>query len=100
MEELRQGIGLRAYGQQDPLVEYRRESFSLFERLMQRVRGRALFYIYAAVQVPVSQRTPTREERQAEGEQPAAKGAADRPAGGAAPGAPGTGKKHRKRKRK
>jgi preprotein translocase subunit SecA len=101
MEELRQGIGLRAYGQQDPLTEYRRESYNLFERLMQRVRGRALFYIYASVQVPVSQRAPAHEERRVEGEKPAGREASGRPAAGAAPGAPGAaGKKHRKRKRK
>ncbi len=34
MEELRHGIGLRGYGQVDPLVEYKRESYDLFERLL------------------------------------------------------------------
>jgi preprotein translocase subunit SecA len=96
MEELRQGIGLRAYGQQDPLTEYRRESYQLFERLMQRVRERALFYIYASVQVPVSRRAPAREEKQVAGEQPAGKETPGRPAQGSS----GTGKKRRKRKRK
>ncbi len=58
MEDLRQGIGLRAYGQQDPLVEYRRESYHLFQRLMQRVREQTLFYIFRASQAPVMQRAP------------------------------------------
>lgn len=34
MEELREGIGLRGYGQRDPLVEYKREAFNMFERLI------------------------------------------------------------------
>jgi preprotein translocase subunit SecA len=35
---LRQGIGLRGYGQRDPLIEYKREAFDLFLGLMDTVR--------------------------------------------------------------
>ncbi|HEY0947638.1 MAG TPA: preprotein translocase subunit SecA [Opitutaceae bacterium] len=38
MEELRRAIGLRSYGQKDPLVEYKQEAFKYFEELMQNVR--------------------------------------------------------------
>ncbi|MCI9288659.1 MAG: preprotein translocase subunit SecA [Oscillospiraceae bacterium] len=34
MTELRQGIGLRAYGQSDPVVEYKREGFEMFEQMI------------------------------------------------------------------
>jgi len=34
LDDLREGIGLRGYGQRDPLVEYKAESFNLFEKLM------------------------------------------------------------------
>ncbi|MBQ6923619.1 MAG: preprotein translocase subunit SecA [Kiritimatiellae bacterium] len=34
MDELRHGVGLRAYGQRDPLVEYKREAYGMFEELM------------------------------------------------------------------
>jgi preprotein translocase subunit SecA len=34
MDVLREGVGLRAYGQRDPLVEYKREAFGMFESLM------------------------------------------------------------------
>lgn len=34
VDVLRQGVGLRAYGQRDPLVEYKREAFDMFEELM------------------------------------------------------------------
>ncbi|RRJ94402.1 preprotein translocase subunit SecA [Opitutaceae bacterium TAV4] len=38
MEDLRQSIGLRSYGQKDPLVEYKNEAYKYFEELMQNVR--------------------------------------------------------------
>jgi preprotein translocase subunit SecA len=34
LDILREGIGLRAYGQKDPLIEYKREAFELFQKLM------------------------------------------------------------------
>ncbi len=40
LDHLRQGIGLRAYGQRDPLNEYKRESFNLFEEMLVRLRER------------------------------------------------------------
>jgi len=38
LDHLRQGIGLRAYGQRDPLNEYKREAFNLFERMLDNLR--------------------------------------------------------------
>ncbi|HEX8974436.1 MAG TPA: preprotein translocase subunit SecA, partial [Patescibacteria group bacterium] len=38
IDYLRQGIGLRGYGQRDPLVEYKREAFNLFSHLMENMR--------------------------------------------------------------
>jgi preprotein translocase subunit SecA len=38
MDALRQGVGLRAYGQRDPLVEYKREAFEMFEQLMSDIK--------------------------------------------------------------
>ena len=38
LDHLRQGIGLRAYGQRDPLNEYKREAFDLFEAMLERLR--------------------------------------------------------------
>lgn len=38
MDELRQGIYLRAYGQQDPVVEYRREGYDMFEDMVAAIR--------------------------------------------------------------
>ena len=38
LEQLRQVIGLRSYGQKDPLVEFKKESFALFENLLQKLK--------------------------------------------------------------
>jgi preprotein translocase subunit SecA len=42
MDHLRDGIGLRGYGQKDPLIEYKREGYDLFAGMMQRVKSDAL----------------------------------------------------------
>ncbi|MBT8213971.1 MAG: preprotein translocase subunit SecA, partial [Acidimicrobiia bacterium] len=46
MDYLRAGIGLRAMGQRDPLVEYQREGFDLFSALVDSVKHDALRYMY------------------------------------------------------
>ncbi|MGD0668097.1 MAG: preprotein translocase subunit SecA [Bryobacteraceae bacterium] len=46
MDELKQGIGNRAYGQKDPLVEYKKESFELFSAMMDRIEDEAVRYLY------------------------------------------------------
>ncbi len=46
MQELRQEINLRAYGQRDPLVEYRRESFEIFEAMIQSIQQEVVRNIY------------------------------------------------------
>ena len=38
MDQLRQGIGLRAYGQHDPVVEYRNDSYDMFEAMTNAIR--------------------------------------------------------------
>tara|TARA_B100000674_G_scaffold497100_1_gene529622 strand:+ start:2498 stop:5014 length:2517 start_codon:yes stop_codon:yes gene_type:complete len=39
LEQLRQVIGLRSYGQRDPLIEYKKEAFNLFEELLDKLRN-------------------------------------------------------------
>ena len=46
MDHLREGIGLRGYGQHDPLVEYKRESFDMFEAMMGRFEEETVRYLY------------------------------------------------------
>jgi preprotein translocase subunit SecA len=38
MDHLKEGIGLRAYGQQDPLIEYKREGYEMFARMMASIK--------------------------------------------------------------
>ena len=42
MDDLRQGVNLRAYGQRDPLVEYKKEAFGMFESLMSTVKSNVI----------------------------------------------------------
>ena len=42
MDDLRQGVNLRAYGQRDPLVEYKKEAFEMFEALMTSVKSKVI----------------------------------------------------------
>ncbi|HET6933200.1 MAG TPA: preprotein translocase subunit SecA [Candidatus Angelobacter sp.] len=46
MDHLKEGIGLRGYGQHDPLVEYKRESFDMFEGMMQRFQEETARYLF------------------------------------------------------
>ena len=45
MDMLREGIGLRAYGQKDPLVEYRREGFEMFQAMIDSIQDEIIRYI-------------------------------------------------------
>jgi len=46
LDHLKEGIGLRGYGQRDPLVEYKRESFDLFQRMKEGVDEEIVRYLW------------------------------------------------------
>src|SRR5262245_18347334 len=54
LDHLKEGIGLRGYGQRDPLVEYKKESFQMFQALMDRIDEEILrwIFLYQAVEAP------------------------------------------------
>src|SRR5213594_3863913 len=56
MEQFREGIGLRAYGQRDPLVEYKNEAFEMFNELRERIEVSIVSAIY---RVQVQRNAPT-----------------------------------------
>jgi preprotein translocase subunit SecA len=58
MDHLKEGIGLRGYGQRDPLVEYKKESYELFEDLMNRIEEDTLRFLFLL--------QPVEEKKQAE----------------------------------
>jgi preprotein translocase subunit SecA len=72
IDDLRIGIGLRGYAQRDPLVEYKREAFDLFEKLIATIDAEVVHRIYkvavenqAPVQVqPVADLSQAREQHQ------------------------------------
>ncbi|MDA9071423.1 preprotein translocase subunit SecA [Candidatus Pelagibacter sp.] len=59
LEQLRQVVGLRSYGQRDPLVEYKKEAFDLFENLLNKLK---LDYITILMNLKVVQREKEEEE--------------------------------------
>ena len=58
MHELRNGIGLRAYAQHDPVVEYKKEGYDMFEEMVTNIRENTVRMIYAA---RVTREQPKRE---------------------------------------
>ncbi|HZT30186.1 MAG TPA: preprotein translocase subunit SecA [Bryobacteraceae bacterium] len=81
MDHLKEGIGLRGYGQKDPLVEYKKESFILFQDMMDRIEDESIRYLFflqvAAEQGPGLRPSPvlpfpTDEEEEEEEEESAA----------------------------
>nr|WP_201468257.1 preprotein translocase subunit SecA [Janibacter melonis] len=56
MDYLKEGIGLRAMAQRDPLVEYQREGFQLFEAMNEAIKEESVGYLFNA-EVEVDQRT-------------------------------------------
>jgi preprotein translocase subunit SecA len=56
IEDLRRGIGLEAYGQRDPLIEYKRRAFELFEELGDNIRRTVVRSVFQQVPEPLSTR--------------------------------------------
>jgi preprotein translocase subunit SecA len=55
LDHLKDGIGLRGYGQRDPLVEYKKESFALFQAMKERVEEEIVRYLWWLRPVPASE---------------------------------------------
>ena len=92
LDHLKEGIGLRGYGQRDPLVEYKRESFSMFQAMKDRIDEETVKYLWrlrpvaadrdgAGMRQPAPRRTAPVSYNEAGEPVPAFAGAA---AGGAA----------------
>ncbi|MBM3296306.1 MAG: preprotein translocase subunit SecA [Candidatus Aminicenantes bacterium] len=63
MDYLKEGIGLRGYGQRDPLVEYKKESFNMFQAMLDRVEEDAIRYLYLlqpVTELEMQERRPQR----------------------------------------
>jgi preprotein translocase subunit SecA len=96
MDALRQGVGLRAYGQRDPLVEYKKEAFQMFSELMDRIKEDISSHLFRFTSVEAAQNfiaalpgsrevhenvSAMDQRRQQVGEPPSADSKASAPAG-------------------
>ena len=64
MDHLKEGIGLRGYAQKDPLVEYKKESYELFEDLMNRIEEDTLRFLFLLQPVEQKKQEEQIEKRQ------------------------------------
>jgi preprotein translocase subunit SecA len=62
IDHLKEGIGLRGYGQRDPLIEYKKESFELFQEMNERIQDRVVKFLWK-VDVVVEREGEERVER-------------------------------------
>ena len=63
LDHLRQGISLRAYGQKDPLNEYKQEAFLMFENMMRQIRQNVTKIIsFVEIKTDVPENEPQNQE--------------------------------------
>jgi len=70
MDHLKEGIGLRGYGQKDPLIEYKKEGFEMFQSMLDRIEEDAVRYLFL-IQPVVDQPAPVRRQTPVYYQQPA-----------------------------
>ncbi|MBU1038086.1 MAG: preprotein translocase subunit SecA [Candidatus Omnitrophica bacterium] len=59
MDSLREGIGLRAYGQRDPLIEYQHEGYNMFMDMIGRIKEEAIEYLFKIKAVKETKKEPS-----------------------------------------
>jgi preprotein translocase subunit SecA len=70
LDHLKEGISLRGYGQKDPLVEYKRESYYMFDAMLERVDTDSIRYLFnfqVQVTAPIEQQLLERRRKQRRG---------------------------------
>jgi preprotein translocase subunit SecA len=103
MEHMKEGIGLRGYGQLDPLKEYQKEGFALFEELMDRIREETLNTLFRIQlirqrpdEIPRKKKKPLHLSHGGDGSQPVTVRRKEKKIGRNAPCPCGSGKKYKK----
>ncbi len=61
MDHLKEGIGLRGYGQKDPLIEYKKEGFEMFQSMLDRIEEDAVRYLFL-IQPVADEPAPVRKQ--------------------------------------
>ncbi|HYK87960.1 MAG TPA: preprotein translocase subunit SecA [Acidobacteriota bacterium] len=64
LDHLKEGIGLRGYGQRDPLIEYKKESFDMFEQLNTRREEETIRYLYLFEPLSLEEQEARERERE------------------------------------
>jgi preprotein translocase subunit SecA len=77
MDYLKEGIGLRGYGQRDPLVEYKKESYEMFQAMMDRIEEETIRYLFL-FQPVVEEELPQRRQQTLYYQQPQGSSSASR----------------------
>jgi preprotein translocase subunit SecA len=97
LDNLREGIGLRAYGQQDPLVAYKKEAHEMYQDLLATIQHDVVNRIFRPVEIRIQRPRPVREMRTnlGEGETRRPVKAVDRKVGRNDPCPCGSGKKYK-----
>lgn len=62
MDHLKEGIGLRGYAQKDPLIEYKKESYDMFQAMMDRIEEESIRYLFL-LQPVKEEELPERREQ-------------------------------------
>jgi preprotein translocase subunit SecA len=60
LDHLKRSVGLRAYGQKDPLIEYQKESYNLYQGMFTRVRDQVVDYLFK-IQLPPKRKPATQK---------------------------------------
>jgi preprotein translocase subunit SecA len=68
MEHLRDSVRLRGYGQRDPLLEFKREGYELFERLLDEIDKQVAFSVFKVEVAPAPVQPPPQSRGDAEAE--------------------------------
>jgi preprotein translocase subunit SecA len=64
LDHLKEGIGLRGYGQRDPLIEYKKESFEMFEALNGRIEEETIRYLFLFEPISLEEHETRERERE------------------------------------
>lgn len=61
LDEVKEGIGLRAFGQKDPLIEYKMEAYKLFAEMMEEIQQEVVSTVFKAGPLVEGRRAPTQQ---------------------------------------
>ena len=86
LDHLKEGIGLRGYGQRDPLNEYKKESYELFQAMKERVEDTVIKTLFRLE--PITEEQMDRERQQRDGSPPSLRACASRRRSPPAPRSP------------